>query len=64
MFNQQKSAQSEVKCVAMVVMSGANQLGCAVGTTCHLSPVIRHESSQTFEETQHCKTTPSWKDTQ
>lgn len=38
-------------------MSRANE------PTCHLSPVIGHESSQTFEGSQHLKMTPAWKHT-
>lgn len=45
-------------------MTRANESRHITGTTCHLSPIIRHESSQTFEGSQHRKTTPSWKDTQ
>lgn len=48
----------------MIVMSGANESGHSFSTTCHLSPVTRHESTQTFEGSQHLKTTPSWKDSQ
>lgn len=47
----------------MVVMAGANESGHSRSPTCHLSPIIGHESLQTFEGSQHHKTTPSWKDT-
>lgn len=52
---QQRARLQRGKRVSMVVVSGANESGRGIATTCHLSPVIRHESSQTFEGSQHCK---------
>lgn len=45
-------------------MSRAKESECNVDPTCHLSPVIRHESLQTIEGSQHRKMTSAWKDTQ
>lgn len=64
LFNQQRSSCWAEKYVVMVVMSGANESGHADAATCHLSPVIRHESWRTFEGSQRCKAPSSWKDSQ
>lgn len=44
-------------------MSRANESWHSLSSTCHLSPIIGHESLQTFEGSQHHKMTPSWKHT-
>lgn len=58
-IHQQRQAQLSGR----VAMSRANESRRSLSSTCHLSPIMGHESSQTFEGSQHHKMTPSWKDT-